>query len=42
LEDIYAKQPTSRIDKDNYVFSFESVKNHIEEKMNDRGKIQKT
>jgi hypothetical protein len=41
LEDIYAKQPQSRIDKDHYVFSFDSVKNHIEDRMNERGKLQK-
>ncbi len=41
LEDIYSKQPASRIDKDNYIFSFDNVKNHTEEKINDKTKLQK-
>ena len=30
LEDIYAFEPASRIDKDNYSFTFDILKNHIE------------
>jgi len=30
IEDIYAFEPPSRIDKDNYSFTFDILKNHIE------------
>jgi hypothetical protein len=41
LEDIYVKQPISRILKDEYVFSFDNVKNHVEERINDKSKLEK-
>jgi hypothetical protein len=31
----------SRIEKDNYIFSFDNVKNHTEEKINHKSKLQK-
>ena len=40
LEDIYLKQPISRIDKDDYSFTFDILKNHVEEKMILKGKLQ--
>lgn len=41
LEDINFKQPLSRIDKDHYIFSFDNIKNHTEDKINDKSKLQK-
>ena len=41
LEDIYANQPISRIDKENYSFTFDFLKGHIEEKMVTKGKLQR-
>ena len=40
LEDIYTKQPASRLDKDNYSFTFDVLKNSIEEKMRIQGKLR--
>jgi hypothetical protein len=41
LEDIYVNQPISRLDKDNYSFTFDVLKNHVEEKMVLQGKLEK-
>ena len=41
IEDIYLNEPTSRLEKDNYSFAFDVMKNNIEEKMMNRGKLQK-
>lgn len=39
LEDIYTKQPMARIHKDNYSFTFDLLKNSIEDKMTTQSKI---
>ena len=41
IEDIYASEPESRLNKDNYNFTFDVMKNNIEEKMSNQGKLQK-
>jgi len=30
LQDIYSKMPPSRINKESYIFSFDTIKNNIE------------
>ena len=41
LEDIYVRQPSSRIEKEQYNFAFDLLKNDIEEKMITRSKLKK-